>query len=202
MIIDIWLTFIFIYAILAVITFIPSFKAIIGWVKLHPGGASFTESPNFDDREKLLLTQHYSRINGTLTFWKNQANKYGKFHTYCLYWVTISSILIPVVAQFVVNSPNAQLLLTIVSLYTALLLGLSRAFKVENHYKAYRNGESEFYDIYRRFLDRRESFGLDKNDRNSQLKAYFIEVEKLRKIVRNQETDSIPTLEGLEGAGT
>jgi hypothetical protein len=190
------------YVFLAAITFIPSLVAIVGWVKLHPGGASFTESPNFDDQEKLLLTQHYSRIFGTLTFWKNQANKYGRFHTYCLFWVTVSSISIPVVAQFVSNNSNAQLLLTIISIYTAMLLGLSRAFKVENHHKAYRNGESEFYDIYRRFLDRRESFGSDKNDRNGQLNAYFVEVEKLRKIVRNQETDSIPTLEGLEGAGT
>ena len=195
---DIWLIFILIYIFFIIVTLIPSFKAILGRTKLLPGGASFSESPHFSDKEKDRLNQHYSRIMGTLTFWKNETYKYGKFHNYCLYWVTISAILVPIIAQFTDTSHYAKSLLTIVSLYTAILLGISRAFKVENHYKAYRSGESEFYDLYRRLLDRPESFG---PDRENQLKMYFMEVERLRKMIRNQETDIIPTLDGLNGSG-
>jgi hypothetical protein len=193
--IDIWFKFIVIYIFLAVVTFTPSLKAILGLTKLQPGGASFSESPHFSEEEKKRLNQHYTRITGTLTFWKNETYKYGKFFNYCLCWVTVSSLLVPIIAQFTDSSPNAKTLLTIVSLYIAILLGVSRVFKVENHYKAYRNGESEFYDLYRRLLDRPEYFG---RDGESQLEKYFIEAERLRKMVRNQETDSIPTLNGLE----
>jgi len=167
----------------------------MGKENLHPGGASFSESLHFSEENKKLLEQHYSRIMGTLKFWKNQANKYGHFHTYCLIWITISAILIPVITQFVGDGPYSKLVLTVISLYTTILLSLHRAFKIENHYKAYRKGESEFYDLYRRLLDRPSVFG---NDEPKQLETYFIEVEKIRKIIRDSEIDHFPTLEDIK----
>ena len=66
--------------------------------------------------------------------------------------------------------------------------------KVAEHFKAFRHGESEFYDTYRRLLDSPETFGPDED---SQLKRYFEEVEIIRRFVRNAETDSLPMVEDM-----
>jgi hypothetical protein len=188
---NIWLIASIVYFLLAFITFIPSLRAILKKVKLYPGGASFSESPYFSDKAKTSLEQHYSRIQGTLLFWKNEANKYTRFHFYCLGWTIPSSILVPVITQLMDGNPYSKGFLTIVSLHTALLLGFHKTFKVENNLKAFRHGESEFYDLYRRLLDQPETFG---NTEDEQLKNYFNEVEIIRKYVRNAETDNLPML--------
>jgi hypothetical protein len=161
-------------------------------VELHPGGDSFNNSPYFTIESKALLNQHYSRLQGTLIFWKNQAEKYKRFHYYCLYWTIPSSILIPIITQAINSDTYSKLLLTIVSTHTAVLLAFHRGFKVDRNHKAFRHGESEFYDTYRRLLDRPESFGSKESD---QLLEYFKEVEKIRKFVRNAETDNLPNIE-------
>lgn len=50
----------------------------------------------------------------------------------------------------------------------------------------------DFYDTYRRLLDRPQTFG---SDEEAQLDAYFDEVENIRKFTRNAETDNLPTLD-------
>jgi hypothetical protein len=66
---------------------------------------------------------------------------------------------------------------------------------VAERYKAFRHGESEFYDTYRRLLDRPETFGADEG---SQIKKYFEEVELIRRLARNAETDSLPSIEDVK----
>lgn len=63
---------------------------------------------------------------------------------------------------------------------------------MDKNFQSFRHGESEFYDMYRRLLDRPESFGKTENE---QVAAYFVEVEKVRKYVRGTETDNFPTIE-------
>lgn len=77
-----WTIGIIIYLVVAFVSFTPKLRAILKKVKLFPGGASFDESPYFLEAGKRLLNQHYSRIQGTLIFWKNQAEKYRLFHYY------------------------------------------------------------------------------------------------------------------------
>jgi hypothetical protein len=84
--------------------------------------------------------------------------------------------------------------LTTVAVHVALLLGFHRGLKVAEHFRAFRHGESEFYDTYRRLLDRPEVFG---SDESSQIKTYFEEVATIRKFVRNAETDSLPMVEDV-----
>jgi hypothetical protein len=186
-----WLIASTIYIIIAVLTFIPTLKAILKKVKLYPGGASFDESPHFSEDAKKLLNQHYSRIQGTLLFWKNEANKYTRFHFYCLWWTIPSATLIPIVTQLIDGTPYSKLFLTIVSSHTAIILSFHKGFKVENNLKAFRHGESEFYDLYRRLLDRPLSFG---DTEAKQLESYFSEVAIIRKYVRNAETDNFAVL--------
>lgn len=96
-----WLLFMIIYILVALITFIPTFIAIIRRIKLHPGGTSFEDSTYFSNENKEKLVQHYSRIQGTLKFWKNQAEKYRRFHYYCMCWAIPASIVVPILTQYV-----------------------------------------------------------------------------------------------------
>ncbi len=187
-----WTIAIIIYCAIALLSFIPVVEAILKKVKLHPGGDSFQQSKHFSTNNIELLNQHYSRIYGTLIFWKNKAEWHKRFHYYTLCWTIPVSILIPIITQSIDTSVDSKLFLTIISTHTALLWGFHRALKVENNFKAFRNGESEFYDLYRRLLDRPQSFGKTEEE---QIENYFIEVEKIRRIVRMSETDNFPILE-------
>ncbi|MBA1433617.1 MAG: hypothetical protein FAF04_08560 [Epsilonproteobacteria bacterium] len=161
-------------------------------MKLHPGGSSFDESKYFNEEEQKVLIEHYSRILGTLGFWKNQALKFKRFHYYVLCWTIPSSVLIPIITQVISEDNGSKIFLTVISSMTAILLAFHRGLKVEDNYKSYRHGESEFFDTYRRLLDRPESFGKTKKE---QINTYFIETESIRRYVRNAETDNLATMD-------
>ena len=194
----VWDIAIIVYLIIMVLTLIPVIKAVLSKVELHPGGDSFNDSPHFSDSGKFLLNQHYTRIRGTLGFWKNQAEKYKRFHYYCMYWTIPVSILVPILIQAANPGDSSKLLITIMSSHTAILFAFHRGFKVERNYKSFRHGESEFYDTYRRLLDRPYEFG---EVESQQIDAYFKQVELIRKFVRNAETDNLPAIEDSRGEG-
>jgi hypothetical protein len=98
----------------------------------------------------------------------------------------------PFLAQAIDQSPTAKWLLTIIAAHVALILAFHRGLKIAEHFRAFRHGESEFYDTNRRLLDRPESFGPNEE---AQVKKYFEEVAQIRKFVRNAETDSLPSVE-------
>jgi len=180
------------YISIALISFIPVLFALLKRVKLKPGGDTFKSSPHFTDSNKQILEQHFSRIHGTLIFWKNEAAWYKRFHYYTMIWTIPISILIPIVSQSLNAEFESKLFLTVISSHVALLMGFHRGLKIENNFKAFRNGESEFYDVYRRLLDRPTSFG---DTQEKQIENYFIEVEVIRKAVRIAETDNLPIIE-------
>lgn len=189
-----WNLIIWIYIIVALGTFIPVLSAILKKVKLNPGGDSFNASPHFSEENKKLLNAHYSRIHGTLIFWKNKSEWNRRFHYYTLIWSLPISILIPIITQTIGDNAS-KIFLTIISTHSAILIGFHRALKIENNFKAFRHGESEFYDLYRRLLDRPKSFG---ESEDKQIENYFIEAEKIRRYVRNAETDNFPMIEDLK----
>ena len=189
-----WAWVIVAYVAIAFATFIPTLLAMIAKVQLHPGGPSFEQS-SFSDANKARLHQHFERMRGTLMFWKREAARNGRFHFYCLWWTIISSSLMPFLTQAVdPKDPCSKWLLTLVSAHVALTLGFHRGLKVAELFRGFRLGESDFYDTYRRLLDRPESFG---QDEEAQIKKYFEDVEIVRKLVRNAETDNQPTVEDV-----
>jgi len=192
---DPWLAGIWIYAALAFLTAIPLLRAIFKPVPLHPGGSSFAESLQFSDSAKARLTQHYTRMMGTLLFWKKQAEIYKLLHFYSLCWTIPSSVVIPFLVQASTSDPYSKWLVTLISAFTAALLAFHRALKVDANFKAFRYGESEFYDTYRRLLDRPDKFGLNEE---AQLASYFDAVENIRKYIRNAEIDNLPTIEQVK----
>ena len=191
----IWESLVALYIFVAVVTFLPTAKALLSGVKLNEGGASFEKS-NFTPDGKERLTNHFSRLQGTLAFWKKQAMQNQRFHYYCLWWTIISSTLMPFLTQAIDPKDAAsKWLLTVISAHIALVLAFHRGLKVAERFKGFRHGESEYYDLYRRFLDRSETFGTDEN---TQIAKYFEETEIIRKFVRNAETDSLPTVEDVK----
>src|SRR5262249_40107359 len=191
---SIWSWLIALYVAFAILTLVPTLTALFGKVKLNPGGASFADS-NFSDEAKAKLNSHYSRMQGTLAFWKREATRNSNFHYYCLWWTIISSSLMPFLTQAVDPAYTAsKWFLTTVAAHIALVLGFHRGLKVAEHFKAFRHGESEFYDTYRRLLDRPESFG---KEEEQQIKNYFEEVEVIRRFVRTAETDSLPMVDDV-----
>ncbi|MGA5001733.1 hypothetical protein ACPCB7_27305 [Streptomyces arboris] len=129
-----------------------------------------------------------------MKFWKTNAERYRTFHIYSLTWISLSTVGVPLLAQAIDSDPWSKWLLTVVAAHSAILLTVSRAFRVEAHYKAFRNGESEFYDLHRRMLDRPNIFGASEAAR---IDRYFEQVETVRKIVRAAETDNFPSMEDI-----
>jgi hypothetical protein len=186
-----WAIALYIYVTLASLSFIPVARRLLRPVKLHPGGPSFDESGQFSPEAITRLTQNYERIRGTLGFWKSRAERYRALHIYTVIWVTISTVTVPFLAQAVSSEPSSKWFITIVSAHAALLLALSRAFRVESGYKAFRSVESDFYDVYRRMLDRPYLFGESETVR---LDRYFDQVDAIRRSARLAETDSFPSI--------
>lgn len=189
-----WAIALIIYSSLALITFAPVARVLFKYVELKPGGPSFDLSPHFTEEGIQRLSQNFERMQGTLKFWKTQAEKYRRFHIYSLTWISLSTVAVPLLAQATDADPWSKWLLTTVAAHSAILLAISRAFRVEAHYKAFRSGESEFYDLYRRMLDRPNVFGLSESDK---IDKYFEQVETVRKIVRAAETDNFPSVEDV-----
>jgi hypothetical protein len=189
---QLWLLGMVLYVGAAVATGLPILVAVFRKVPLHPGGTTFEDSPNFSEEAKLRLKQPYSRMTGTLLFWKKQAEIFRRLHYYTICWTIPSSLVIPFLVQASRGGVYSKWLITIISAFTGILLAFHRALKVDANFKAFRYGESEFYDTYRRMLDRPESFGTTEA---IQLATYFDSVENIRKYIRNAEIDNLPTIE-------
>ena len=188
---DKWFVASVVYCFLAMLSFIPVLKAILKKVELLPGGSSYDESPFFTQDQKKRLNQHYSRIQGTLGYWKNRAAKHYRFHLYTIIWTTTISITIPILVQALGDNNSSKFLLTIISLHSALLIGFHRVFKVERNYQSFRTAESEYYDLRRSFLDNALK---NQSNMDEAIDKFFDEVGKLRIMARKEEIDNSPSL--------
>jgi hypothetical protein len=181
------------YSACALITFIPVLRAALTPVRLHNGGPGLDQALDWGDDAKARLRQHFERIQGTLGFWKQRAAIYGRLHYYSVIWSILASVAVPVLTQALpANDSAAKWLLTLISGHAAILITANRGLKVTQNYQAFRQGESDFYDLYRRLLDRPGSFrGVTEQER---LADYFERVEAIRRAVRNAETDNLPAV--------
>ncbi|WP_152546881.1 hypothetical protein [Amycolatopsis orientalis] len=189
-----WTIALIIYVLASTGSFAPVARILLKDVELHPGGPSFDDSPHFSDDAKVRLQQHYDRMHGALSYWKSQTAKHKAFYNYCLIWITLATASVPFLAQAITGDPQSKWLVTTIGAHAAILLAFSRAFRVENNFKAFRHGESEFYDLRRRLLDRPALFGKTEAE---QLDSYFEQVEVIRRSIRVSETDNFPSIEDI-----
>ena len=200
---DFWGVALWLYVTLALISFIPVWRAARRKVTKEDTDESLSKAKKTitkarplqpldrSTREAILL--NFDRLTGTLVFWKFEAAKYRAAHFYCLFWTIPSAVLIPILTQAInAGSGNGKTLVTVISAFTAILLAFHRGLKIEENYRAFRHGESEFYDLFRRILDRPSALG---RDQIHQLDAYITETETIRRFVRNAETNNMATLD-------
>ncbi len=192
-----WIVFIVTYLVLAAVTLFPTVKAMMKKFDLQEAKFSFTDALHFSDDQKTRLEHHYSRLQGTLVFWKNNAEKYGYLHFYCVFWIIIGGIATPVLIQAIdVSNPNvSKWCVTIVAIHVALLSAVHKGFKVEQNYKNFRLGESEYFDLRRRVLDQPHLLA---TDTEAQIAEYFSTTEAIRRDMRNKEIDSIASFEEVK----
>jgi hypothetical protein len=196
---DPWRTAMLAYVVAGTATLIPALHALFAGVKLKPGGSSFESAEAFSPEARKKLEAHYSRLAGTLGFWKSRATIYTRFHYYCIGWTILSAWAVPLISAIVpqeAGSPS-KWLVVIISSHVALALSFHRGLKIPEGMKAFRHGESEFYDLYRRLLDRPQILGATEQE---QLDTYFAEVESIRKLVRHAETETIPEINDFRNA--
>jgi hypothetical protein len=180
---------------LAFITFAPVAWAVAKKVDLKSARFSFTDCPNFSNEGKVKLEQHYDRLQGTLVFWKNKAEMYGRFHHYSIAWTIIGGISLPFLTQAITADPWSKWMLTIISAHVALIFVAQKGFKIEQNYKNYRLGESEYYDIRRRLMDQPDRFGENEKE---QIDRYFTLVESIRHDMRTREVDGIASFDEID----
>ena len=191
---NLWLLATLGYLGAAALTFMPVALALFRRIPLHDGGDGPDESPLFSEDARTRLRQNHSRLLGTLEFWKKWAECYNRFHYYSLGWIIPSSVLVPVLTQAITQDPYSKWFLSVVAAFSAILLSFQKLLKVEQNYKAFRLGESSYYDLRRQVLDRPQSFG---DSEPVQLEAYFLQVEDIRRRVRDAEIDNFPTSDVL-----
>ncbi len=196
---DWWAVAIGAYLIAAFVTLLPALWAWLKGVELHPGGVSFDTTNAFSQRARSRLVEHFSRMEGTLGFWKKRASMYTRFHYYCVFWTILSAWAVPLVSAMapLSDGSSTKWFVVVVSSHVALALSLHRGLKASEGMKAFRHGESEFYDCYRRLMDRPELFGATEDE---QLDSYFADVETIRRFVRHAETETVPDIEGLRSS--
>jgi hypothetical protein len=195
--IDPWWVAIWLYLAAAAITLLPTLVSLINGVTLNSGGDSFNSSLDFSPEGKERLNSHYSRLSGTLSFWKSRATIYTRFHYYCIAWTILSAWAVPLLSAVVpqIEGSPSKWLVVLISSHVALALSFHRGMKVSEGMKSFRHGESEFYDLYRRLLDRPQTFG---ETEEKQIENYFSEVERIRKLVRHAETETLPDIDDLK----
>jgi hypothetical protein len=113
----------------------------------------------FDTSEELIefrsrLISHYTRIEGTLKFWKTKAAAHQRLYNAQVLWATLSGVALPVLVQYFHKSTHwPTLFLTILTTWNGVLLALSFTLNSRELYRGFRQQESDFYDESRRLLN-------------------------------------------------
>lgn len=186
-----WRWMIICYVLLAIISAWPLIRVFL----THPAPVQacpyIDSQPDFSDEAKLRIKANYARICGALGFWQLKAKQNRCVTTYVAFWAIPSSILVPIIAQ-ASDNPGAKLLITVMSAYSAILLVMAQRLKTDVNFRAYREGESAFYDTFRALMDDPKQFG---DNEEEQLRRYFQIVQEIRKDVREGELASLAKLE-------
>lgn len=125
-----------------------------------------------------------------------QVKQYRFFNNYAIVFQVISSIAIPLLSQLITCEGSSQLLLTLVSTHAAIVLGLEKAMRSQEKYRAYRGAESSALDYWRRLVhmpwtlrDGMSSEGLDFLDIiKEELTIFMRQSEEVRDFARKIET--------------
>jgi hypothetical protein len=199
----IWFFLLLLYLVIIFVSFLPVWRAYAE----EPDREKIVTGNRLDELKSSKLSPtaqkeieaNYLRIAGALAVWQKEAKQAKSFYQYALFWTTVATPLVPILTQFVDEKPLSRLFLTVVSLHIAIVVAFQRTIKPNDMTKAFRQNESEFYDLYRRVIERPESFG---SDDKTLLVKYFEEVERVRQNARMRELAQFDARSTDSGTGT
>lgn len=170
-----------------VCTIVPISHAFLKRVQLNEVGPWFHNAKQFGDQQQRLV-DHFTRIRGTLVFWKNKAAAHHRLDMARVIWSLISAVGLPVLIQFFDPlNPWSVGFLTGLTTWTGFIVALAYTMKSEQTYQGLRQQESDYYDISRNLLDFTKA---DAKDLEKTIVVYFRTVEPIRQTGRNVETSS------------
>src|SRR5215469_4224075 len=119
-------------------TLAPILFSFLNFAELNDPGDWFDTASQLG-HEKARVVTHYSRIRGTLRFWKNKAAAYHRLHLARVLWSLLSAVALPVLIQhFDRTNRWSVLFLTILTTWTGLIVALAYTFKAEEKYQGLR----------------------------------------------------------------
>jgi len=180
-----------------VITIVLIVFAFLNFEKLNKQGKWFDTAEQLGDQQQRVL-DHYSRIIGTLQFWKSKAIAHYRLHLARVIWSLLSGVTLPVLVQFYDKTiPSAVLFMTIYTTWTGFIIVLAFTLRSEEKYQGFRQQESDFYDKSRELLDfaKNNAPNLEKK-----VDEYIETINQIRKVGRKVETNSPPSAL-LDGTG-
>ena len=185
-----WQAGVVVLAVSIVATITPILFSFLGFAGLNDPGDWFDKATDLGDQQQRLVA-HYSRIRGTLQFWKNKAAAHYRLHLARVFWSLLSAVILPVLIQrFDRNNGWSVLFMTVLTTWTGLIVALAYTFKSEERYQGLRQQESDFYDVSRGLLD---SAFKDDAERNQKVNNYIEIVRSIRRTARRVETGSPPS---------
>ncbi len=192
-----WFIIMAVYLLAVLLSLVPTIRAYlkpIPKVKLVMDETQIKSNKLTPD-ELEQVQRNFSQMAGALRYWNKQVRQAKFFHYYALIWTTVGTILVPLLLPYVGNSPFAQLLITLISLHTALLLAFHRLLKPDRTFQGFRQIESGYYDLIRDMLDR-PYLVEDPEKKMPRIDNYIEKVKRFRLDARRMETqESFPALD-------
>jgi len=171
-------------------TLVPIIWRFLVFQDLFPSGDWFDTSEELIEFRSRLIS-HYTRIEGTLKFWKTKAAAHQRLYNAQVLWATLSGVALPVLVQYFHKSTHwPTLFLTILTTWNGVLLALSFTLNSRELYRGFRQQESDFYDESRRLLNAARS---DDPELPDKVEKYIELVASIRRVGRRIETGTPPS---------
>ena len=171
-------------------TLISIIWGFLGFSTLLPPGDWFDSSEELS-QHRTRLVSHYSRIVGTLTFWKSKAAAHQRLYYAQVMWASLSGVTLPVLIQYFEKSTEwPTLFLTILTTWNGILLVLAYTLHSRELYRGFRQQESDFYDESRKLLNAARG---DDPELDKKIEGYIKLVASIRRVGRRVETGTPPS---------
>lgn len=173
-----------------VITMVPIVWSFLGHATLHPPGDWFDSSEELSEHRARLIS-HYTRIKGTLEYWKSRANAHKRLYFAQILWSCLSGVLLPVLIQFFEKTSHwPTVFLTMLTVWNGVLLVFVYTLGSRELYQGFRQQESDFYDQSRRLLNEARH---DDPKLHEKVEEYMSIVDRIRQTGRRVETRTPPS---------
>jgi len=190
--------FLSIYILIAILTFLPVLFQLIRTIPKSKN-AEAIESAGIDEWAAKTLKSRISRDEGALSYWRKYIYFCKGYKYYAAFWITIIGIFIPIVTQFSGTEENVmvfvKVILTVISLHSAIVLAFNRVLKIDSNYNTYRTAAANYSRNLNLAID---NIRLDVGKKDQYINTFITDTQNIRKTISAQEAESIPHFETKE----